>query len=69
MFAAHFVDAACRRGEKCACFAFEAPEQIVRNMRSVGLDLQKHLDADLLLSIQRSPISKVSPPPAISSTS
>jgi circadian clock protein KaiC len=39
--AAHFVDAACRRGERCLFFAFEeSPRQIVRNMRSIGIDLQ-----------------------------
>ncbi|MCD1295353.1 KaiC 1 [Methanocella sp. CWC-04] len=38
--AAHFVDAACRRGEKCLYFAFEeTQDQIIRNMESVGLDL------------------------------
>jgi circadian clock protein KaiC len=38
--AAHFVDAACRRGERCLYFAFEeSPSQIVRNMRSIGIDL------------------------------
>ena len=32
--AAHFVDAACRRGERCLYFAFEeSPRQVVRNMR------------------------------------
>jgi circadian clock protein KaiC len=39
--AAHFVDAACRRGERCLYFAFEeSPGQVIRNMRSVGVDLQ-----------------------------
>ena len=39
--AAHFVDAACRRGERCLYFAFEeSPRQIVRNMRSIGIDLE-----------------------------
>lgn len=39
--AAHFADAACRRGERALYFAFEeSAEQIVRNMRSVGLDLR-----------------------------
>jgi len=39
--AAHFVDAACRRGERCLYFAFEeSPKQIVRNMRSIGIDLE-----------------------------
>ena len=38
--AAHFVDAACRRGERCLYFAFEeSPRQIIRNMRSIGIDL------------------------------
>lgn len=39
--AATFVRAACQRGERCLYFAFEeSPEQIIRNMRSIGLDLQ-----------------------------
>lgn len=39
--AAHFVDAACRRGERSLYFAFEeSPRQIVRNMRSIGIDLE-----------------------------
>ncbi len=47
--AAHFVDAACGRGERCLYFAFEeSPAQIVRNMRSIGLDLQPRIDAGLL---------------------
>jgi circadian clock protein KaiC len=38
--AAHFVDAACRRGERCVYFATEeSPDLIVRNMRSIGIDL------------------------------
>src|SRR5262245_53092249 len=38
--AAHFVNAACRRGERCAYFATEeSPDLIVRNMRSIGIDL------------------------------
>jgi circadian clock protein KaiC len=49
IFGAHFADAACRRGESCIYFAFEeSPAQIVRNMRSVGLDLGRHVDAGLL---------------------
>lgn len=39
--AATFVDTACRRGERALYFAFEeSPSQIVRNMRSIGLDLE-----------------------------
>ncbi len=46
--AAKFASAACARGESCLYFAFEeSPSQIIRNMRSVGIDLepwiQKHL--------------------------
>lgn len=48
-FAATFVDAACRRGERCLYFAFEeSPDQIKRNMRSVGIDLAPHCEAGLL---------------------
>jgi circadian clock protein KaiC len=47
--AAHFADAVCRAGERCLYFAFEeSPRQIVRNMRSIGLDLQPWLSRDLL---------------------
>jgi circadian clock protein KaiC len=39
--AAQFVDAACRRGERCLYFLFEeSPSQLVRNMRSIGIDLE-----------------------------
>lgn len=38
--AASFVDAACRRGERCIYFAFEeSSAQIIRNMGSIGIDL------------------------------
>jgi len=48
--AGHFVDAACRRGERCLFFAFEeSPRQIVRNMRSIGIDLQPWVRKGLLL--------------------
>lgn len=47
--AAHFADAACRRGERALYFAFEeSPQQIIRNMRSVGLDLETWVRAGLL---------------------
>ena len=39
--ASQFVDAACRRGERCLYFAFEESEsQLLRNMRSIGIDFQ-----------------------------
>jgi circadian clock protein KaiC len=47
--AAQFCDAACGRGERAMYFAFEESEaEIVRNMSSVGIDLQRWVDADLL---------------------
>lgn len=47
--AATFADAACRRKERVLFFAFEeSPQQIVRNMNSIGLRLQRHVDAGLL---------------------
>ena len=47
--AAHFVDAACRRGERCLYFLFEeSPEQVMRNMRSIGIDLQHWAKKGLL---------------------
>ena len=47
--AAHFVDAACRRGERCAYFATEeSPDLIVRNMRSIGIDLALWIKKGLL---------------------
>lgn len=40
--AAAFADAACRRGERCLYLAFEeGPAQIMRNMASIGLDLDQ----------------------------
>ncbi len=40
-----FLDAACRRGERALCFQFEeSPAQYVRNMRSVGLSLDRWND-------------------------
>jgi circadian clock protein KaiC len=48
-FAAHFAGAAARAGEKALYFAFEeSPSQILRNMRSLGLDLQPVIDQGLL---------------------
>ena len=42
--AAHFVDAACKRGERALFFAFEeSQDQIIRNMRSIGIDLEKYV--------------------------
>jgi circadian clock protein KaiC len=47
--AATLAAAACRRGERTLYFAFEeSPEQIMRNMRSIGLDLQPFVEQGLL---------------------
>jgi circadian clock protein KaiC len=46
---AHFADAACRRGERCLYFAFEeSMNQIARNMRSIGIDLDPWVRRGLL---------------------
>jgi circadian clock protein KaiC len=48
--AATFASSVCKRGQKCVFFAFEeSPSQIVRNMRSINLDLKKYVDNGLLL--------------------
>lgn len=47
--AATFVDGACRRGERCLYFLFEESEdQLIRNMRSIGLDLGPWIEQGLL---------------------
>ena len=46
---AHFLNAACSRGERCLWFLFEeSPQQLLRNMRSVGVDLEPWVEAGLL---------------------
>ena len=48
-FAAHFAAAACRRGERVLYFSFEeSPSQIMRNMRSIGIDLETWVKKGLL---------------------
>jgi circadian clock protein KaiC len=47
--AAQFCDATCSRGDRAMYFAFEESEaEIVRNMSSVGIDLEQWVDAGLL---------------------
>lgn len=44
-----FVDAACRHGQRGLYFAFEeSTSQILRNMRSIGIDLAPHVENGLL---------------------
>jgi circadian clock protein KaiC len=47
--AASFVDAACRRGERCLYIDFEeSRDQVARNMNSVGIDLDQWSKKGLL---------------------
>jgi circadian clock protein KaiC len=47
--AAQFVEAACKRGERVLFFTFEeSSNQIVRNMRSIGIDLEPWVNKGLL---------------------
>lgn len=47
--AAHFAKAACERDERCLYLAFEeSKSQIIRNMRSIGLDLEPWVQKGLL---------------------
>lgn len=47
--AAQFADASCHRGEKCIYIAFEeSPKQIMRNMKSIGINLEQWVDKGLL---------------------
>jgi circadian clock protein KaiC len=47
--ACYFAKQQCENKEKTIYFAFEeSPQQLVRNMKSVGVDLQKHLDSGTL---------------------
>lgn len=47
--AAHFIQAACQRDERCLYFALEeSPGQIIRNMRSIGVDLEPCVAQGLL---------------------
>lgn len=47
--AATFVNAACRRNEKCLLFIFEESEsQFIRNMKSIGMDFEPWIKKGLL---------------------
>ena len=46
---AQLVNAACARGERALLVLYEeSPEQVLRNMRSLGLDLRQWVEAGLL---------------------
>ena len=47
--AAHFAEAACTRGERVLYFCFEeSPNQLMRNMRSIGIRLEPWVQKGLL---------------------
>jgi circadian clock protein KaiC len=47
--AAHFAQETCRRGERCLYLAFEeSPSQLMRNMKSIGIDLESPVRKGLL---------------------
>jgi circadian clock protein KaiC len=50
------VAAACKRGEKALMFCLEeTPEQLLRNMRSIGLDLSSYRESGLLKIVPSRP--------------
>lgn len=47
--AGSFANQTCKNGERCLYFAFEeSPQQIIRNMKSIGMNLQNYVDRGLL---------------------
>ena len=47
--AAHFAESACKRGERVLYFCFEeSPNQLMRNMRSIGIKLEPWVHKGLL---------------------
>jgi circadian clock protein KaiC len=47
--ASSFAHETCKSGKKCLYFAFEeSPSQIIRNMHSIGMDMQPFVDKGLL---------------------
>jgi circadian clock protein KaiC len=53
---AHFANSVCARGERFLYFSFEeSPAQIIRNMRSIGVDLQQWVNAGLLQFVTSRP--------------
>ena len=47
--ASHFVEAACKRQERCLYLSFEeSVAQVTRNMRSIGIDLEPQVKKGLL---------------------
>lgn len=56
--AAHFVAAACARGERSIYVSYEESErQIIRNMKSIGLDLEQYVKQGILRIVAHRPTS------------
>ena len=54
--AATFADAVCASGKKCVYFAFEeSPQQVLRNMGSIGVDLGRWVDSGRLVFLAERP--------------
>ncbi|ACY15622.1 circadian clock protein KaiC [Haliangium ochraceum] len=54
--AAYFANAVCGHGERALYFSFEeSPTQILRNTKTIGLDLQRWIDGDLLRFVAARP--------------
>jgi circadian clock protein KaiC len=53
---AFFAKASCERGERCLLFAYEeSPQQIARNMKSIGVDLNPYIRNGLLQCVAARP--------------
>ncbi|MFZ6185311.1 circadian clock protein KaiC [Nannocystis pusilla] len=53
---AHMAAACCQRGERCLYYSFEeSPQQVLRNMRSIGLDLEPWLASGMLHFVSTRP--------------
>ena len=47
--ASKFVEEACKRGERVLYFTFEeSPSQLMRNMRSIGIELERYVKKEVL---------------------
>ncbi len=58
-FATSFIDFACRNNQRCIYFAFEEPAaQIIRNTKSIGLNLDNWVKKDRLQILASRPTSQ-----------
>ena len=53
-----FAEEACKRGERTMFFSFDSDgSEVIRNLKSVGIDLQEHVDSGLLSMVSARSIS------------